>query len=103
MNKGKAMKKVTCLVGDYHKHNDVFINKIVSKSMLELEKHVKKMRLFHKKHDSLKESEKSKLKKIIRMKDRETSRHRQKLKAFTDKRKYWETTSKRYKFIFENV
>ena len=47
MNKGKAMKKATCLVGDYRNHNDIFINKIVSKSIDELEKHVKKMRLFH--------------------------------------------------------
>jgi hypothetical protein len=103
MNKGKAMEKVTCLMGNYMNHNDVHINKIVSESMKELKGHTKRMTLLHEKHTTLLKTDTIKRNKVVAMKDRETIRHRVKAKSYTDRKAYWENTSKRYRFIFETA
>ena len=103
MNKGKAMKKVTCLFGNYLNHNENHINKITQDSMKSFENHQKKMRDLWEKLSCYSDVDSNKKHKINKMRTNETSAYRKKLRKFVERREYWEQAPKRYKFIFEKV
>ena len=103
MNKGKAMKKVKCLVGSYMNHNEKYINDISKLNMKEFEDHMTKMRDYWSKYAAIDVDDALKKDEILKLKDIETIRHQKSTAKLGKRMKYWTETPKRYRFIFEPV
>ena len=102
MNKTKAMKKATCLVGDFLVHNEKYINDITSLNMKEFEDHVIKMRQYWKEYAALGDNV-TKKNKVLLLKQAETQRHQKVVAKLTKRLKYWKESPKRYKLILSAV
>ena len=103
MNKTNAMRKVKCLVGDYTVHNEVYLNKIHLETMDEFNSYQVKMRDLWKVYEGINPDNVNKIKEVKNEKNKLTSAHRKKVKTLSGRAKYWQTSPKRFRFIFEQV
>jgi len=103
MNKGKAMKKVKCLIGSYECHNDKHIVNISNEVKKDILSHVLRMRELSIRLNEVSNKAIKKKEKIEIMKTNEEKRYQNKLEKLTKRLDYWKDSSKRFKFIFEKV
>lgn len=99
MNKSLAMKKATCIVGNFMNHNEKYINDITSLNMKEFETHITKMRKYWLDYTDTDIKNIVKKEKIVKLKNDETTRHHKEVATLSKRMKYWSESPKRYKFI----
>ena len=103
MNKAKAMKKVSCLIGNYIVRNDMHISSIKNTLAKESNDHLFKIRELHKKYNSILECDIEKKNIIVTARDNETIRHQNKIKKLSDRLSYWKNAGNSYTFTFEEI
>jgi hypothetical protein len=103
MNKTVAMKKATFLYGSFTLHNDVYIKTIREDFVKENEEHFLKIRSLHKRIGEISDPRLKKFDKLIGIKERETDRHRAKVKKLSDRLKYWRESPHKYGLNLEGV
>lgn len=101
MNKAKAMKKVTCLLGDYTTKNNIQLENIKGQFINETNEHLMKSRESYKKYNAaVNEVLKNKIK---NQNDKEFKRHSVAVKKLQTRLDYWKNATPMYKFSLESI
>tara|TARA_B100000700_G_C14705143_1_gene696372 strand:- start:340 stop:678 length:339 start_codon:yes stop_codon:yes gene_type:complete len=104
MKKSSAMKKVTCLHGDYKIQNHEFIEGYKVKISNLIEESTQKAMSLQKKYFTEKGTSGGKAReKIIKMRDDLDSMINKKVNFFNEKINYWQNLDPRFTFILESL
>jgi len=103
MNKTKAMLKATCLLGSFTLNNTRHIDKVKCDFDVENIYHIKKLRSLTERIKETSSEATKRLEYLMGVKERETTRHRKKIKNLSDRFKYWKDAPSNYKFSMMSV